>query len=150
MKAAYFLTQAQAEIQDRAKVYDHASRGQSMAATVGMFNALTGHSLTEQQGWKFMVCLKLVRSEQGEYRADNYVDGAAYMGLAGASADPHVRDPENLDPYGAQNHPLPPMNNKAEAGNGEEKKEETTQTRGPKIQRGSWHRHKGGSGGNGS
>ncbi|MGB1214862.1 MAG: hypothetical protein ACPG4X_15960 [Pikeienuella sp.] len=22
---------------------------------------------------------------------------------------PHPRDPENMDPYGAQNHPLPPF-----------------------------------------
>ena len=58
-----------------------------MAATVAMFNALTGSSLSEEQGWKFMVCLKLVRSEQGEYRADNFVDGAAYFGLAGETAD---------------------------------------------------------------
>ena len=48
-----------------------------------MFNTLTGHKLTPEQGWKFMVCLKLVRSEQGAFRADNFVDGAAYFALAG-------------------------------------------------------------------
>ena len=88
MQASDFLSQAQSEMEDRSKTYDKPAGERSMANTVAMFNALTGHQLTEEQGWKFMVCLKLVRSEQGEYRADNFVDGAAYFGLAGESAEP--------------------------------------------------------------
>ncbi len=87
MQAADFLSQAQSEMQDRATTYDNAAGERSMAATVAMFNALTGHDLTEEQGWKFMACLKLVRSEQGAHRADNFVDGAAYFGLAGEAAE---------------------------------------------------------------
>lgn len=86
MQAAEYLSQAQSEMRDRATTYDSAAGERSMAATVAMFNALTGNSLTEEQGWKFMVCLKLVRSEQGDFRADNFVDGAAYFGLAGETA----------------------------------------------------------------
>ncbi len=86
MKAHEFLNQAQSEMQDRATTYDKPEGERSMANTVAMFNALTGHSLTEEQGWKFMCCLKLVRSEQGEFKADNFVDGAAYFGLAGETA----------------------------------------------------------------
>ncbi|QAX31302.1 DUF6378 domain-containing protein [Leisingera sp. NJS204] len=86
MQAAEFLSLAQSEMQDRATTYDNPTGERSMAATVATFNALTGHQLTEQQGWKFMACLKLVRSEQGAYRADNFVDGAAYFGLAGEAA----------------------------------------------------------------
>ncbi|EGG93489.1 hypothetical protein IMCC1989_1137 [gamma proteobacterium IMCC1989] len=86
MKAPDFLQQAQSEMFDRATTYDNPEGERSMANTVAMFNALTGHKLTEEQGWKFMVCLKLVRSEQGAFKADNFVDGAAYFGLAGETA----------------------------------------------------------------
>lgn len=60
-----------------------------MGATVNAFHAVTGVSMTEEQGWLFMALLKAVRSQQGEYRADSYEDGAAYFALAGEAA---VRD----------------------------------------------------------
>jgi hypothetical protein len=41
----------------------------SMAATVKTFNALTGQTLTEANGWEFMVLLKMVRGRQGVVRA---------------------------------------------------------------------------------
>ena len=80
------LAYAQNEMSDRAKTYDEPAGERSMAKTVAMFNALTGQNLSEEDGWKFMVCLKLARSEQGEFRADNFVDGAAYFALAGETA----------------------------------------------------------------
>ena len=57
-----------------------------MGKTVAMFNTLTEHQLTEEQGWLFMACLKMVRSQQGRYRADSYEDGAAFFALAGENA----------------------------------------------------------------
>ena len=57
----------------------------SMGKVVLMFNTLTGHTLTEEQGWDFMVLIKLARASNG-YKADNFVDGAAYFGLAGECA----------------------------------------------------------------
>lgn len=86
MRAADFLAQAQSEMEDRASTYDQPGGARSMAKTIRTFNALTGHGLTEEQGWKFMICLKLARSEQGDMREDNFVDGAAYFGLAGETA----------------------------------------------------------------
>ena len=86
MNAHDFLIQGVSEMGSRAATYDAPEGERSMAATVAMFNALTGNNLTEEQGWKFMCCLKLVRSEQGAFRADNFVDGAAYFGLAGETA----------------------------------------------------------------
>lgn len=76
------LAQAQAEMQDRATTYDSAQGERSMAATVAMFNTLKGTSLTEVDGWQFMEILKMVRSNQGNYKWDNYVDGASYAALA--------------------------------------------------------------------
>lgn len=60
-----------------------------MGATVDAFQAVTGVSMTEEQGWLFMALIKAVRSQQGAYRADSYEDGAAYFALAGEAA---VRD----------------------------------------------------------
>ena len=81
-----FLKQGISEMENRATTYDAAGGERSMAKTVAMFNAMTGFNLSEEQGWKFMCCLKLVRSEQGKFKADNFVDGAAYFGLAGETA----------------------------------------------------------------
>lgn len=86
MKANEVLKQAASEMEDRAKTYDKPEGERSMAATVTAFQAITGVSMTEQQGWQFMEVLKLVRSNQGDYRADSFIDGAAYAALAGEAA----------------------------------------------------------------
>jgi len=88
--AYYFLETAAKEMKDRASQRDTqtqtpggVSGERSMAATVRAFNALTGKNLTEADGWEFMILLKLVRGRQGAFRADDYVDAAAYCGLLG-------------------------------------------------------------------
>lgn len=88
-KAVQILNEAVAIMAERGKSYDKSGgeAERSIPKIVAMFNALTGHELTPEQGWKFMFCLKLARSEQGEYREDNYLDGAAYMALAGEEAE---------------------------------------------------------------
>jgi hypothetical protein len=85
-KAWDILEQAVVEMRDRAATYDKPEGERSMSATVVAFNAITGHELTEQHGWQFMELLKMVRSNQGAYRADSFVDGAAYAALAGEAA----------------------------------------------------------------
>ncbi|QDP66962.1 MAG: hypothetical protein Unbinned3138contig1000_4 [Prokaryotic dsDNA virus sp.] len=85
-RADEILTQAAAELADRAKTYDAPEGERSMGKTVAAFNAITGHSLTEQQGWQFMEILKIVRSNQGAFRADSFTDAAAYAALAGECA----------------------------------------------------------------
>ena len=85
MDATEILNSAAGHMKERAATYD--KRGErSIEKTVDMFNTLTGHSLTSEQGWLFMTCLKMVRAQQGEFRADSYEDGAAYFALAGESA----------------------------------------------------------------
>ena len=73
---------------ERGKTYDKDDKQEerSMGKTVAAFNALTGHSLTEEQGWLFMVALKMARAQQGQYKDDNYLDGTAYFALAGEAA----------------------------------------------------------------
>lgn len=53
-----------------------------MNRTVIAFNTLTGHTLTETQGWLFMAVLKLSRALGGAFNRDDLLDGAAYMALA--------------------------------------------------------------------
>jgi hypothetical protein len=84
--AADFLQAALKHMKDRAVTYDKPKGERSMGATVAAFHAVTGITLTEEQGWLFMLLLKAVRSQQGEYKADNYEDGAAYFGLCGEAA----------------------------------------------------------------
>ena len=83
------LLQAMGTIGERGKSYDTDGNGneRSMERIVSMFNTMTGHELTTQEGWKFMVILKLVRSCQGEDKLDNYLDGSAYFALAGEETD---------------------------------------------------------------
>lgn len=62
----------------RARAYDEPNGEPSMKKVVGAFNIITGHQLTEEQGWLFMEVLKQVRSQQkNEYHIDNYMDVAA-------------------------------------------------------------------------
>lgn len=84
--AAGILKTAIGHMEERAVTYDKPGGERSMGKTVAMFNALTDHGLSEEQGWLFMVCLKMVRSQQGDYRSDSYEDGPAYFALAGETA----------------------------------------------------------------
>lgn len=87
------LAAAQSHMKDRAATYDKPEGERSMGATVEAFKAVTGHRLTEEQGWLFMALLKAVRSLQGAYRADSYEDGAAYFALAGEAAARYRKRP---------------------------------------------------------
>lgn len=76
------LRQAADTIANRAAERDTEAE-RSMARTVAAFNALSGHKLTERDGWRFMAVLKLGRSYSGtRANIDDYLDGAAYMALA--------------------------------------------------------------------
>ena len=102
MKAADILEAAQGHMIDRASTYDKPEGERSMGATVTAFNAITGHKLTEEQGWLIMILLKATRSQQGAYRADSYEDGAAYFSLAGEAAYHSRAKPD------AERHPMTP------------------------------------------
>jgi len=85
-RASDILNAAAEHMKERASTYDQSQGERSIGKTVTMFNILTGAGLTDEQGWLFMACLKMVRAQQGRYRADSYEDGAAYFALAGESA----------------------------------------------------------------
>ncbi len=58
----------------------------TMGKIISAFNILEGTELTETQGWRFMVVLKLARAVNGALNIDDYVDMASYSSLAGESA----------------------------------------------------------------
>lgn len=78
-----FLDEASNTMKQRAALRD-AEGGERTAAQIAkVFNAITGHSLSEADAWMFLVVLKIVRSRNGKYNRDDYVDLAAYAGLLG-------------------------------------------------------------------
>ena len=85
MNAPDLLIAAADCIADRAEQRDHATGERSMATTCATFNTLTGNNLTERDGWVFMAILKLARAQAGRHVIDDYIDGAAYVALAGES-----------------------------------------------------------------
>lgn len=89
-RAPEILREAAQHIEDRADQRDCPGGERSMARTVALFNALTGHTLSVVDGWQFAVCLKLARSRAGRYVGDDYVDCVAYAALAAeAAAEEH-------------------------------------------------------------
>lgn len=78
-------------MRDRAKLYDQKGGERSMRQTVVVFEELTGVELTAQQGWLFMVVLKLVRAQNNPTHMDNYEDACAYVAL---HAEEQARDEE--------------------------------------------------------
>lgn len=86
VNAAAVLHAAAGHLTARAVTYDKPEGERSMAATVAAFRFISGVYLTEEQGWLFMATLKAVRSQQGQFKLDNYEDGAAYFALAAEAA----------------------------------------------------------------
>lgn len=82
--AEQLLRKAEEIMAERGKQYDSTeqSRERSMGRIVAAFNCLYGTSLTEQQGWYFMLLVKLARQETKPH-ADSMEDAIAYAALAG-------------------------------------------------------------------
>lgn len=89
LSAVKILNDAAECIGDRAAERDTENE-RSMLSTVNAFNAMYGTELTETQGWMFMVFLKASRANGGDFREDDYTDGASYFALAG-ECDGNVR-----------------------------------------------------------
>jgi len=89
-----FLEEASKVMKQRAELRDQKGGERSMEAIVNMFAAYKGEGwdgkMSEEDGWVFMIILKLVRGSHGFYNRDDYVDGAAYFGLLGESASKHM------------------------------------------------------------
>ena len=81
-KAAELLGRAARHMHDRASTYDTPEGERSMGKTVAAFNAITGHTLSESEGWLLMALLKAVRGfTRADYHADSFEDLIAYTAL---------------------------------------------------------------------
>lgn len=94
-KAVELLETSAATLIRCGKKYDSTGNNSErvMDRIVNMFNAATGHELSEAQGNIFMVCLKVVRSETSTYHDDDhYIDGVNYFAMAGEASSKHYKD----------------------------------------------------------
>lgn len=84
LDAAQLLQLSADTLTERGKQYDSsgANKERSMGAVVKSFNTIYGTNLTEQQGWNFMVLLKMKRGADKPHQ-DSALDMIAYAALAG-------------------------------------------------------------------
>lgn len=97
MEAEHILAQAAHEMAARGKQSVNGTKERSIADTVTAFNAITGHSLSETDGWMFLVVMKAVRTTHRVGSMDSFVDGSAYFALAGESASKPFNEPIKED-----------------------------------------------------
>lgn len=84
MKAPEILTRSAEIMAERAKQYDSPEGERSMGKAVAAFNAITGSSLSEANGWLLMALLKMVRDNTTtEPHEDSINDLVAYGALYG-------------------------------------------------------------------
>lgn len=101
MKAPEILTRSAEIMAERAKQYDSPEGERSMGKAVAAFNAITGQSLSEANGWLLMALLKMVRDNTTtEPHEDSINDLVAYGALYGearlsANYDSPASDPES-------------------------------------------------------
>jgi hypothetical protein len=77
-----FLAKAGQLMDARGQTYDQPDGERSMGRTVIAFNAITGQSLTEAEGWLLLQLLKDARQwSRTEYHADSAEDGVSFSAL---------------------------------------------------------------------
>lgn len=86
MNAVEIGQEAVRTIDNRGPERDLPDGERSMRRAVQVFNAMRNQNLTEEDGWWFMVALKAARAMGGKFKLDDYVDGSAYVMLAGECA----------------------------------------------------------------
>ena len=81
--ASELLAVAARTLGERGADYDpnKAAGERSMLAVVQIFKELAGKEITEQEGWLFMVALKLARIKTSPAKRDSHVDLIAYVSL---------------------------------------------------------------------
>ena len=84
--AREFLLDAVAVMDERAEQYDQDDGERSMSKTIEAFNAITGNTLIESDGWLIMLLLKQVRQwSKQTYHHDSALDAVAYSALLAES-----------------------------------------------------------------
>ncbi len=96
MKAPEILTRSAEIMAERAKQYDSPEGERSMGKAVAAFNAITGQSLSEANGWLLMALLKMVRDNTTDKpHEDSIHDLVAYGALYGEARLASLNQPES-------------------------------------------------------
>ena len=96
MKAPEILTRSAEIMAERAKQYDSQQGERSMGKAVAAFNAVTGQSLSEANGWLLMALLKMVRDNTTDKpHEDSINDLVAYGALYGEARLASMNQPES-------------------------------------------------------
>ena len=96
MKAPEILKRSAEIMAERAKQYDSPQGERSMGKAVAAFNAITGHELTEANGWLLMALLKMVRDNTTDKpHEDSLHDLVAYGALYGEARLASMNHPES-------------------------------------------------------
>lgn len=86
-KAEDLLQEAYDTLVERGSLHDKAGvEERSLGKVAEMMTALKGQPYTAQDIGLVQICVKLVRSQQGNYHHDNFVDLAGYAALTGEEA----------------------------------------------------------------
>ena len=84
--ATQYLRISEETMNTRGETYDGSDEERSMELIVDIFNKLTGRTLSEQEGWLFMCCLKMVRQFAKEgHHEDSSIDLVSYAALMAES-----------------------------------------------------------------
>ncbi len=84
--AVAFCEKAASLLQERARDRDTPTGERSMYRCVAAFNSMTGHALSVEEGWLFMVYLKHSRMRAGAFNLDHHEDAVAYQALMAEEA----------------------------------------------------------------
>lgn len=96
MKAPEILTRSAEIMAERAKQYDSPQGERSMGKAVAAFNAITGQSLSEANGWLLMALLKMVRDNTTQApHEDSLHDLVAYGALYGEARLDSMNQPDS-------------------------------------------------------
>lgn len=97
--AEQFIEEAKLILRRRGDGYDE-NRERSIPHIVQIFNAITGHKLTVDEGWTFMQCVKLARMQRDpKQREDHFLDLIGYTALR---AEERLATQKNLGPVPSQ------------------------------------------------
>ncbi len=99
IKADSLLSEALETLIQRGQLHDKAGEEErSLGKVAEMMTALKGVPYTAQDIGLVQICVKLVRSQQGNYHHDNFVDLAGYAALTGEEAHRQYLKEEALKP----------------------------------------------------
>lgn len=93
----WVIKDAQDTIIGRGKERDLEDGERTIPRCVTAFNSVTGHKLTNTDGWLFMQILKMCRSTQGAYKYDDFRDGIGYAALRAEEARMEHEVSQKLD-----------------------------------------------------